>query len=34
MVWGEETKPGPQKFPWGVLLISIVILMVLYFLRR
>jgi hypothetical protein len=31
MSWDEEAKPGPHKFPWKILLIGIVILIILYF---
>jgi hypothetical protein len=35
MGWGDEQrKPGPHKFPWKILLIGIVILVILYFAQR
>jgi hypothetical protein len=34
LVWGEELKLGPRKFPWSALLLAFLILTVLYFLGR
>jgi hypothetical protein len=33
MVWGEEGKPGPRKFPWGLLVLGIALMILLYFVR-